>query len=120
MPREHPERLQLRGVAVLEFTLWRKIHAGGSYLGGQGRELELPTAPVGASGSAPVARTSAPIKPLLFIGTQWPVAFACPTMPAARPGTLPYAHCNHDAPRRMAEDATERNGRPHHHFASSP
>jgi hypothetical protein len=82
--------------------------------------LELPTAPVRASGSASVAWTSAPIERLLFAGTQWPVAFACSTMPTARHGTVPYAHCNHDAPRRMAEDATVRNRRLHHHFASSP
>ena len=78
--------------------------------------LELPTASVRASGSASVRWTRAPIERLLFARTQWPVAFACPTMPAARQGTVPDAHCNHDAPRRMAEDTTVRNGRPHHHF----
>jgi hypothetical protein len=117
---DRPERLQLRGVAVREFRLWRGIRARGSYSGSEGRELELLTSPVRASDSASVARTSAPIERLLFVGTQWPVAFACPTMPAARHGTVPYAHCNHDAPRRMAVDATVRNGRPNHHFASGP
>ena len=105
--------------SIPEFTLWRGIHAC-KYHGGEGCELQLLTAPVRASDSASVAWTSAPIERLLFVGTQWPVALACPTMPAAGHGTVPNAQCNYHARRRMAEDATVGNRRPHRHSYSGP